>query len=117
MRLYLADLGCYGRIRRAPVALMRMSGLTLLPWISENEPSRKLVNRVVRGCSQALTSMVFAVTIATVTIRLGLPGKGNRRYSSYARSYARRESPIVGRKLCRRGLGCPHSTLRGRCNI
>src|SRR5215216_5585103 len=83
----------------------------------ECEPSRKLVNRVVRGCSQALTSMVFAVTITTVTIRLGLPGKGNRRYSLYARSYARREPPTVGRKLCRRGLGCPHSTLRGKCNI
>src|SRR5829696_2139337 len=36
MRLSLAELGCYGRIRRAPVALMRMSGLTLLPLISEN---------------------------------------------------------------------------------
>src|SRR5215211_6925227 len=64
-----------------------------------------------------LTALLFAVTIATVTIRLGLLGKGNRRYSSYVRPYARRESQIVGRKLCRRGLGCPHITLRGRCNI
>src|SRR5215218_3272199 len=36
MRLYLAELGCYGRDPAGPFALRRVSGPTSLPWVSEN---------------------------------------------------------------------------------
>src|SRR5215212_899441 len=43
MRLYLADLGCYGHVRQALVVRRRVSGPTLPARVSENEPSRQLV--------------------------------------------------------------------------
>src|SRR5215211_6221248 len=44
MRLSLAEQGCYGCVRRALVARTRVSGPTLLPLISESEPSRRFVS-------------------------------------------------------------------------